>query len=104
MRKLILFVFGAVVLIVLAAMAAAYWFLSGDGVRRAIEQQASAWLGQPVTVGSASGQILPRAAINLGDIRVGNPARLTLADVQLSTDLRALLNRRIEDATVTIAD
>ena len=104
MRKLILFVFGGVVLIVLAAMAAAYWFLSGDGVRRAIEQQASAWLGQPVTVGSASGQILPRAAINLGDIRVGNPARLTLADVQLSTDLRALLNRRIEDATVTIAD
>jgi uncharacterized protein involved in outer membrane biogenesis len=104
MRKLILFVVGGLVLIVLAAMGAAYWFLSGDGVRHALEQQASAWLGQPVGIGSASGQIFPRPAINLGDIRVGNPARLTLADVQLSTDLRALLNRRIEDATVTIAD
>ena len=104
MRKLVLFIVGGILLMAVAAAAAAYWFLSGDGVRRAIEQQATAWLGQPVTVGSASGQILPRPAINLGDIRVGNPVRLTLADVQLSTDLRALLNRRIEDATVTIAD
>ena len=104
MRRLLLFVLGGIIVLVAGAAAAAYWFLSGDGVRRAIEQQASAWLGQPVTVGSASGQIFPRAAINLGDIRVGNPVRLTLADVQLSTDLRALVNRRIEDATVTIAD
>jgi len=104
MRKLILFVLGAVVIIVVVAMGAAYWFFSGDGVRLAIEQQASAWLGQPVKVGRASAQIFPRAAINLGNITVGEPARLNLADVQLSTDFRALLGRRVEDATVTIAD
>lgn len=103
-RKLILFVIGAVVLVVLVAVGGAYWFFSGDGVRLAVEQQASAWLGQPVAVGRARAQIFPRAAINLGDIRVGMPVRLTLADVQLSTDLRALLKRRVEDATVTIAD
>jgi AsmA-like protein len=103
-RKVILFALAAVVIIIGAAAGLAYWFFSGDGVRLAIEQQASSWLGQPVRVGRASAQILPRAAINLGDIRVGEPVRLTLADVQLSTDIRALFDRRIEDATVTIAN
>lgn len=103
-RKIILFVLATVVIIVGLATAAAYWFFSGDGVRLAIEQQASAWLGQPVHVRRASAQIFPRAAINLADIRVGEPARLTLADVQLSTDFRALINRRIEDATITLAN
>jgi uncharacterized protein involved in outer membrane biogenesis len=103
-RKVILFTLAAVVIIIGAATGLAYWFFSGDGVRRAIEQQASAYLGQPVRVGRASAQIIPRAAINLGDIRVGEPVRLTLADVQLSTDLRALFDRRIEDAAVTIAN
>ena len=104
MRKLILIVLGAIVFIVLAASAAAYWFFSGDGARRALEQQASAFLGQPVAIGKVSAQVFPRAAINLGDIRIGMPVRLTLADVQFSTDLRALIARRIEDGTVTIAD
>jgi uncharacterized protein involved in outer membrane biogenesis len=104
LRKLILGLLALVIIIVGGAAALAYWFFSGDGVRQAIETQATAWLGQPVHVGRASAQILPRAAINLGDIRVGEPVRLTLADVQLSTDLRALFDRRVEDATVTIAN
>jgi hypothetical protein len=35
---------------------------------------------------------------------VGDPVRLTLATVQVSTDLGALLGQRIEDATVVVAD
>ncbi|HEY1308761.1 MAG TPA: AsmA-like C-terminal region-containing protein [Vicinamibacterales bacterium] len=103
-RKLILVVLAVVVIIIAAAAGAAYWFFSRDGVRLAIEQQASAWLGQPVKVGRASARILPRAAIFLADISIGEPARVKLAAVQLSTDAKALLSRRVEDATVTISD
>jgi len=103
MRKLMLVLAVAVIGLLLIATIAAYWFFSGDGVRRAIEQQASAWLGQPVKVGAAHGKIFPRAAITLSDVRVGEPARLALGEVQLSTDLRALFDRTIDDATVTIS-
>jgi len=103
-RRIILVVLAVIVVLVLAATALAYWFFSGDGMRLAIEQQATSWLGQPVTVGRARAQIFPRAAIQLTDVRVGKPVRLTLADVQLSTDLRALLSRRIENANVTVSD
>jgi hypothetical protein len=101
----LILVLAAIVLsIVVIAAAAVYWFFSGDGVRRAIEQQASSRVGQPVKIGQVRGQIFPRAAIELGDVRVGEPVRLTLGSVQLATDLRALLRRQIEDATVTISN
>ena len=97
---------GAVVIIVLAAGAAAalYWFLSGDGIRRTLEQQASNWLGQPVQIASARAQFFPRIGLELGDVQAGNPARVTLRSVSISASLRPLLRRRIEDAVVTLAD
>jgi len=96
----------AVVLVVLVAIVtlASYWLFAGDGIRVAVEAQASSWLGQPVRIGEASVGLFPRASVRLRDIAVGEPAQLTLADVQLSTGLRALLGRRIEDARVVIAD
>lgn len=90
--------------LVLIAAGAVYGLFSRDAVRRALEAQASARLGQPVRIGSASGRIFPRAAIHLGDVRVGDPVRLTLADVEVSTGLRALLSRRVEDAEIVIAN
>jgi hypothetical protein len=90
--------------VVLIAAGGLYWFFSGDGMRRALEQQASAWLGQPVRITAARGQLFPRPGIGLSGVEVGEPVRLTLSSVDLSTDLRALLNRRIEDATVVISD
>ena len=81
-----------------------YWFFSGDGMRRALEQQATAWLGQPVRIEAAQGQLFPRPGIGLRGVEVGEPVRLTLSSVDLSTDLRALLNRRIEDASVVISN
>jgi uncharacterized protein involved in outer membrane biogenesis len=104
MRKIILFLLGGIVVVALGATAFVYWFFSGDGLRSAIEQQATAWLGQPVTVGRASAAIFPRTAIRLGDIRVGDPVRLTLADVDVSTDFRELISRRIQDATITLSN
>jgi uncharacterized protein involved in outer membrane biogenesis len=94
----------AVIVLVVAAAGAVYWFFSGDAIRRALEQQASAWVGHPVRIGSATGRLFPRVGLQLGDVRVGEPVRLALADVEVSTGLRALLSRRVEDAEVIVSD
>ena len=104
MRKIILSVIAVIVLVAAGTAVLVYWFFSGDGLRRAIEQQATAWLGQPVAIGRASAGIFPRTAIHLGDVRVGEPVRVTLAEVDVSTDFRELLSRRIQDAAITIAN
>jgi hypothetical protein len=92
-----------IVILVAVAAAGIYWFLSGDGVRVALEQQATAWLGQPVHVGRATVSFLPRVGLRLADVSVGEPPRLTLARVDLSTGLRTLFSRRIEDAELIVS-
>ena len=104
MRKLLTIVAATVVVVVLVAAVAVYLFFSGDGMRSALEQQASTWLGQPVKIKAARGQLFPRPGIGLSGIEVGEPVQLTLADVDLSTDLRALFSRRIEDARIVVSD
>jgi uncharacterized protein involved in outer membrane biogenesis len=104
MRKVLLIAAATIVVLLLVATVGLYWFFSGDGMRRALEQQATSWLGQPVRIKAAAAQIFPRPGIGLSGIEVGEPVVLTLASVDLSTDLRALLNRRIEDASVVISD
>jgi hypothetical protein len=104
LRRIVIVLIGIVVLFVLAAIGLGYWLFSGDGVRVALEQQATSWLGQPVTIGRARAHVFPRAGIQLADVQVGRPARLTLASVQLSTDFRALLSRQIRDGEVTIGN
>ena len=104
MRRILIIVAATLVGVVLIATAAIYWFFSGDGMRRALEQQATARLGQPVRIQAARGQIFPRPGIGLTGVEVGEPVRLTLSNVDVSTDLRALLSRRIEDARIVISD
>ena len=104
LRRVLLLAVGVLLLLAVALAAAAYWFLSGDGVRLALESQATKWLGQRVTVGAASARIFPRPGITLRDVRAGDPVRIMLAEVELSTGLRPLWSHRIEDAEVSIAD
>ena len=104
MRRLIFVLTALVVLLGAIAAGTVYWLFSGDGLRQAIEQQATAWLGQPVKIGRARAGIFPRTSIHLGDVRIGEPARVTLADVDVSTDFRELLSRRIQDAAITIGN
>jgi uncharacterized protein involved in outer membrane biogenesis len=104
MRKILIIGAAAIVGILLVATLGLYWFLSGDGIRSALEQQATSWLGQPVRIKAARAQLFPRPGIALSGVEVGEPAQLTLSSVDLSTDLRALLNRRVEDATLVISD
>ena len=78
-----------------------YWFLSNDGIRIALEQQATAWLGQPVTIASARAAL---AAARHGAAagrrrRAGAPA---LAEVDVSAPALGPAGRRIADAAIRI--
>jgi len=99
-RRLLLVLF--VLFLVLAG--GVYWLLSSDGLRRSLESQASAWLDETVVIDRASARFLPRLGIHLQNVRIGSPAQVTLALVDVSTDLRALFSRRIEQADIVIAD
>jgi hypothetical protein len=101
-RRLSLFVLAAIVAIFIVAAGVLYVFLSNDGIRTALEQQASAWLGQPVHIAKVGAQFWPRPGVTLERVTVGEPARLTLGEVGVSTELSALLRRRIADGAVRI--
>ncbi len=103
-RRLIVPAIAILVVILGVTAGALYWFLTGDASRQALERQAGAWLGHPVRIGSLSATLYPRVSLRLRDVRAGDPVRVTLAEVDLSAALRPLLSRRIEDATVTVAD
>ena len=93
----------AVVLVVAVGAAGIYWVFSGDGVRIALERQATAWLGQPVRIGRAAVSLIPRVGVRLEEVTVGDPPRLMLSRVDLSTGIRLLVSRRIEDAEVIVS-
>jgi hypothetical protein len=101
-RRLILIVLAGILAIVIVAAGVLYAFLSNDGIRVALEGQATAWLGQPVKIASAGAQFWPRLGVTLQQVTVGEPARLTLAEVGLSTELSALLRRRIADGAIRV--
>ena len=103
-RRLILATVAAVAVLVVVAAGAAYWFFARDGFRRALEAQATAWSGQPVRIGAARAQFLPRLAIQLEEIRVGDPVQLALEDVELAADIRPLFAGRLENADVRVSD
>jgi len=75
---------------------------SGDLVRNTIADQVSKGLGQPVTIGRISASLTPRLTVTLGEVAIGEPARIRAAELQLGTALGALLSRRIEHASVRL--
>jgi uncharacterized protein involved in outer membrane biogenesis len=104
LRRLILLLTVLVVTVLAAAGGFAYWMLAGDGVRQALERQASAWLGQPVRIALATPRLFPTPGLRLERVQIGDPVRLTLGTVDVSSDGRALLSRRIEHASIAVAD
>ncbi|HEV8398033.1 MAG TPA: AsmA-like C-terminal region-containing protein [Vicinamibacterales bacterium] len=101
-RRVLLWAMGGGLALAVVAAGLLYWFLSNDGIRVALEQQASAWLGQPVRIAKVGAQFWPRPGVTLEQVAIGQPARLTLAEVGVSTELSALLRRRIADGAVRI--
>jgi len=101
-RRLLLRAMAAFLGLVAIAALAFYWFLSNDGIRTALESQLASWLGQPVRIASVGAQFWPRPGITLGGVAIGQPAHLILGGVDISTELTALLRRRIADGAVRI--
>ena len=100
-----IFILGGVLLVIASGLGIGFYqLMSGDGVRLALERQATSWLGQPVKIGAASARIFPRPGLTLHDVRAGEPVRLTLSDLQISTGLRPLWSRRIADAEIAISN
>jgi len=101
-RRLLVGAIVVVLLFVVVAALAVRWFLGGDALATTLASQASAALGQPVTIGSAGARLYPRAHLTLERVTIGDPARLEAEEVVVSTDLRGLLARRAEDAEVQL--
>ena len=98
---------GIVVLILVLGLGLFLWaraVLAGDGARTALAAQLTRTLGHPVTIGGLGVTIFPRIAVNLRDVAIGQPARITAKTLHVGADFRALLSRRIEHADVTLSN
>lgn len=102
-RKLL--IAAAIVVVVSGAGVYSYaqTILASDLVRRQVETRLTTALGQPVSIGTIRAAIFPRVTIALGDVRVGQPARVAITRLDLGTSMRALLSRRIEGATARLS-
>ncbi len=61
--------------------------LGGDRIKAAVESQASAALGQPVTIRAAVPRLLPRIGLELTGITVGAAREVTIDQARLTTGL-----------------
>lgn len=103
LRRIIYALAGLAVLAV-ALVLVARAVLASDLVRSALEQQLSAWLGEPVRIGEARASLTPRVSLDLRNITVGDPPAVELGSVRVVTGIRGLLARRVVDAEVVVAD
>ena len=96
---------GLAIILIIGGIALAIFarsVLTGENVRAAVAAQLSSALGQPVRIGDLGASVYPRVTMDLGDVAIGEPARIQLEKVHLGTDLRALISRRIEHADVRV--
>ena len=77
------------------------FILASDMVRRAVEGQLSTATGQRVTIGGIRATVLPRVNVTLVDVRIG-PDKVRIDSLSIVTDLRALLTRRVEHASLLL--
>ncbi len=101
-RKLVLAALVGLVVLALAAGFLLNRLLDPQAVRVAVERQASELLAQPVRIGSIDWALALRPRVVLGDVAIGEPAAIQLQRVELTTDLRALLSKRVEGAGLVV--
>jgi uncharacterized protein involved in outer membrane biogenesis len=97
---------GAFVLILLLSIGLFLWVravFTEDNVRVALAEQLSKALGQPVKVGTITAAIYPRVTVNLGQVSIGEPARIQVKTLHVGADFGALLSRRIEHAKLELS-
>jgi uncharacterized protein involved in outer membrane biogenesis len=102
LKRVVAVIAVAAVLLVAGLAIAVRLLLGGDRIKAAIEAQASAALGRPVAIETAVPRIFPRVSLDLGNVTVGAAREVTFERIRLSTGLRAILDRRVEDASVSV--
>jgi len=96
-------VVAVVLLVAVAGLALAVRvLLGGDRIKAAVESQASAALGRPVTIRTAVPRLLPRVGLDLTGITVGAEREVTIDQARLTTGLLALVRGRVEDAEILV--
>jgi uncharacterized protein involved in outer membrane biogenesis len=96
----------ALLLIAILSIGLFIWVRSvfaDDAVRTTLAAQLSKSLGQPVKVGSIGATLYPRVSVSLGDVAIGDPAKIRVNSLKVGADFRALLSRRIEHATLDLS-
>lgn len=94
------------VLLLLVIVGSVVWaraILATDPVRRAMESQLTAALGEPVAIGRVRATVFPRITVSLGDVRIGNPVRITINTLGVGAAPRALWSRRIERGSLHVS-
>jgi uncharacterized protein involved in outer membrane biogenesis len=101
--KRVLIIVAVVLLVGVAGLALAVRaLLGGDRIKAAVEAQASAALGRPVTIRTAVPRLLPRVGLELAGITVGAGREVTIDQARLTTGFRALVRGRVEDAEISV--
>jgi uncharacterized protein involved in outer membrane biogenesis len=101
--KRVLIIVAVVLLVSVAGLALAVRaLLGGDRIKAAVESQASAALGSPVTILAAVPRLLPRVGLDLAGITVGARREVTIDRARLTTGFRALIRGRVEDAEISV--
>lgn len=96
---------GIVGLLVIGVVGLFFWVrsvLATDAVQATLATQISNAIGQPVSIGRVGASIYPRITIVLHDVAIGDRQQIAVKTLDVGTDFRAMLSRRIEHATVTL--
>ena len=99
---------GALLLVVVGALAALPWLVDTPKVQAYISQQASQALGRPVRFASLSIELLPRPAVRLRGLSVADDPRfgaapfLTVEEGRFGLRLRPLFSGRVELTDLTL--
>jgi uncharacterized protein involved in outer membrane biogenesis len=102
-RGVLLVALAAVLLLAGVALALHGW-VGSDDFRQRVQQEASAALGLPVRVGGIEVALWPLPAVALSGIEVQSRPPLTLARLELRPGWAALLQGRLEVATLVLRD
>ena len=94
----------AAVLLLAGVALALHGWVGSDDFRQRVQQEASAALGLPVRVGGIEVALWPLPAVALSGIEVQSRPPLTLARLELRPGWAALLQGRLEVATLVLRD
>lgn len=88
--------------LLLAAAFGAHRWVNTDDFRQRVERDASAALGVPVVVGSMRVDVWPVPAVALGNLKLLSKPPLTLEQLEVRPDWRALLQGKLVVVTLVI--